>query len=458
MDADSSVSGDLAFDAMALTAWLETKRVQLNLPGIACAIVQADQIVYTHGCGFARPGRPVTSQTPFILGSLSKSFTALAIQQLAESELLDLDACVTEYLPWFTMADERAKAITLRQLLLHTSGISRFTGRAFLSRPTSQRLEQVVRALFSVKLVHAPGERFEYSNTNYAILSLLIETLSGMSYADYVQTYIFYPLGMGHSHISLAEAQADGLAQGYQWWWGCPIPVSAPYLLDAQGAAFLISSAQDMGRWLQLHLHGQVDGVSLVSQSGLDELHRPDVPTGKGMMAALGWRVGQLAGETTWQHGGEVSNFRSDMILLPGRGIGVVVLANCNHGLIAQLGLDQVAHDIARFLLVGQPPLQRRMTPRSFGFMVASGSLLLLILATLLWATLVGASSVSPGGIVAVLIALVVPWLALWKLPKVGDMPWKGLRLYVSDIAYQLQGLLIISTLLALFTLLRWVF
>lgn len=341
----------------------------LHLPGLALAIVQDDQMIYQHGFGVAdTTSRPVTPQTPFIIGSLSKSFTALAIMQLVESGKIDLDAPVQRYLPWFRVDDPDASAhITIRHLLIHTSGLSLYVGRQLLGRHASKTREQAVRALKRVKLAHEPGTIFEYCNTNYLILSLVIEAVAGETYEHYIEQHIFEPLGMDHSFTSEGDAQRDGMATGYRWWFGWPRPVHAPYLTDALGAAFLISSAEDMACWLNVHLNGgSVDGVSVLSAAGIEELHQPQVPTNRaGSMAAMGWRVEQLAGERIARHGGEVANYRADMVLVPERKLGVIVLQNCNNGLVAQVGLDQVAFDVVR-LLLRHVPLKRKISSSNF--------------------------------------------------------------------------------------------
>jgi CubicO group peptidase (beta-lactamase class C family) len=440
----SSVSRDTLDQ---VESYLKRVRSDLRLPGLVVAVVHDSQVVYTGGFGFAGAGRPVTPQTPFILGSLSKSFTALAIIQLVEAGKIDLDAPVQRYLPWFRLRDPHASArITIWHLLTHTSGLSRYLGRQLLGRRTSGTREQAVGALRRIKLAHEPGEAFEYCNTNYLILSLIIETVAGESYERYIERHIFEPLGMGHSFTSEEEAMHAGLATGYRWWFGWPRPVHAPYLADALGAAFLISSAEDMARWLLVHLNaGSFNGISVLSPAGTRELHWPQVPTKAGSMAAMGWRVEQLAGEQIVRHGGEVANYRADMVLVPDRKLGVVVLQNCNNGLVAQLGLDQVAPGVVR-LLLGHAPQKRKITFRNFSVLLRLGIAVVSILH--LWSlvrlTRRPARS-GPGNTLALIGEVVAPLLVIWRIPKSADSPWSLLRWYVPDLTAWLSAMGAIS-------------
>ena len=117
-------------DIAANDAYIENLMEENQIPGLALSIVHNDEIVYTQGYGVAGPdGMPITPQTPFIIGSASKSFTALAVMQLVEAGKIDLDASIQEYLPWFTLADpEQAQQITVRHMLTHTSGFSYLQG------------------------------------------------------------------------------------------------------------------------------------------------------------------------------------------------------------------------------------------------------------------------------------------------------------------------------------------
>jgi CubicO group peptidase (beta-lactamase class C family) len=165
-------------DFAAVDAYVEKQVKDLNLPGLALAIVHGDQIVHLKTLGTADPsGRPITTQTSFLLASVSKSFTALAIMQLVEAGRIDLEAPVQRYLPWFRVADADASArITVRDLLNQTSGLSSLTGNGYFTTRDSDNAaqERFVRGLSTASLSSAPGTAYEYSNANYATLGAII--------------------------------------------------------------------------------------------------------------------------------------------------------------------------------------------------------------------------------------------------------------------------------------------
>ena len=174
-----------SLDVASIDAYIETHMAENQIPGLALSIVHNDEIVYTQGYGVAGPdGTPVTPQTPFIIGSTSKSFSALAIMQLVEAGEIELDALVQTYIPWFTMADpEAAKLITVRHLLTHSSGLSELDGDKDLVNPdvSEDALETHIRELADYNLNRPAGESFEYANIGYGILGLIVQTVSGQS-------------------------------------------------------------------------------------------------------------------------------------------------------------------------------------------------------------------------------------------------------------------------------------
>jgi CubicO group peptidase (beta-lactamase class C family) len=212
----------------AIDAYVEGQMRRLKIPGAALAIIEGGKIVHLRGFGRARPGGEApTPQTPFFIGSLTKSFTALAVMQLVEAGKVELDAPVQRYLPWFRVADAQASArMTVRHLLNQTSGLPTLPGELVLAdfddRPDAT--ERQVRALVTLKITRPVGSKCEYSNLNYNVLGLIVEAASGESYAEYVQTHILDPLDMRHSYTSKAAAKQDGLAIGHRHWFNLPLP------------------------------------------------------------------------------------------------------------------------------------------------------------------------------------------------------------------------------------------
>jgi len=341
----------------AVEAYIERGMRRLKLPGVSLAIVEGDQIVHRRGFGRARPGGEApTPQTPFFIGSLTKSVTALAVMQLVEAGKVELDAPVQRYLPWFRVADPKASAqMTVRHLLNQTSGLPESAGEAemadFDDRPGAT--ERQVRALASLKLARPVGSACQYSNMNYNSLGLIIEAASGQSYADYVQEHIFAPLDMNHTYTSPAVARQNGLAMGHRYWFGFPFP--APNLPTPHGSlpsGQLISTAEDLARYLIAHMNdGRYGQARILSAAGINELHRGAVEYSKmGVSAgkyAMGWFDGEIGQTRIVWHGGTVPDFEAYMAILPEQKKGVVLLFNACHWwfnpVLTEFSMDVVA-------------------------------------------------------------------------------------------------------------------
>jgi CubicO group peptidase (beta-lactamase class C family) len=347
-----------------IDAYVEGQMRRLKIPGACLAIIEDDKIVHLRGIGRARPGgESPTPQTPFFIGSLTKSFTALAVMQLVEAGKVELDAPVQRYLPWFRVADPQASAqMTVRHLLNQTSGLSMVASNVVLAdlddRPDAT--ERQVRALATLKINRPVGSKWEYSNLNYNVLGLVVEAVSGESYAEYVQNHILEPLGMRHSYTSKAAAKQDGLAMGHRHWFSLPFP--APDLPVPRGSlpsGQLISCAEDMAHYLIAHLNGGRYGdVQVLSAAGIDELHRGVAEFVYGSLAAgrygMGWFETDLGGTTTYSHGGNVPDFSAFMALVPEQKRGAVVLFNAD-----PYGLPMITEEIGMgmtALLAGQQP------------------------------------------------------------------------------------------------------
>ncbi len=319
----------------AIDAYIENHMAEHQIPGLALAIVHNDEIVYTQGYGVAGPdGTPVTPQTPFLLCSLSKSFTALAIMQLVEAGEIELDASVQTYLPWFTMAGpEPAERITVRHLLTHSSGLSFLAGDKDLVNPdvSEGALETHIRELADYKLTRPVGESFAYANTGYDILGLIVQTVSGQSFEDYIQEHIFTPLEMTNSYTSKSEADANGLATGHTYFFGNPkVADDAPYPRRKIPSGFLIVSAQDLGNYLIAQINqGSYGEEQILSPEHVSLMHQPGFEkSAAGVSYAFGWNTKLIEGEPSLWHDGNTSNFHSNMAFSPARGWGVSIVMN----------------------------------------------------------------------------------------------------------------------------------
>jgi CubicO group peptidase (beta-lactamase class C family) len=302
-----------------------------HIPGVALGLVQGDQIVHLRGFGTAdSTGRAITPQIPFLIGSLTKSFTALAILQLVEANKMELDAPVQRYLPWFRVTDPVASSrITVRHLLDQTSGLPSSAGQTTLPEE-HKTLEQQVRDLQTVPLDRAVGLSFEYANANYTLLGLLVQTVSGESYANYVQQHIFTPLHMQQSFASEQQAKQDGLVQGHTWAFGFPVPIDEAYRDEWLPAGYLISSAEDMSHYLIAQMNnGRYGGTSLLSPVGIASLHQATAPADfPGSRYAMGWYSGPIDGVPSLYHDGDTFSFHADMFIEPAQHWGAILLSN----------------------------------------------------------------------------------------------------------------------------------
>lgn len=320
--ASSAVAAQLRADAVPIAAW---------------AVVSDGQVIT------GARGDGVDDTTPFVLGSVSKSFTALAVLQLVDTGRMQLDAPAARYLPHFRTADPTA-VITIEQLLTQTSGLPTSAGTAIVDHPDAS-LEQRVDGAADVHLVSAPGSTFHYSNLNYAILGRVVEEVSGVSFGDYVQEHIFEPLDMTGSYTSVAQARAHGLPSASTVWFGVTVPRSTPDYPGGAPDGFLVSTARDMARYLRFQLSdGALDGVRVVSEQSMRRMHTAAVSTEADVAAvgthsyAMGWGVGEVGGRPLVAHDGDCIGYHANVVLLPAESSGLVVLTARNGALTAPNG------------------------------------------------------------------------------------------------------------------------
>ena len=319
---------------LAIDQYVTAKMRSAHIPGLALAIVEGDRAVYLKGYGRAdSSGRAVTPETPFLIGSITKSFTALAVLQLVEAGQVDLDAPVTRYIPWFTTSDPRASSrITVRQLLTMTSGLPQVYETQLWTAQDDRALERTVRFLKTKDMRGPAGGSRVYSNANYETLGLIVQAVSGLSYEDYLKRHIFAPLDMRNSFTSQDEAMQHGMASGYRWWFGIPVPRNTPYHRAELPAGYLIASAEDMSHYLIAEMNdGRYGDSSVLSPRGMALRHTEPSIKGYG----YGWEFAQSNGRTLINHDGGTTNYQTSLFFDPRSRVGVYMAINVVNALDA---------------------------------------------------------------------------------------------------------------------------
>jgi CubicO group peptidase (beta-lactamase class C family) len=440
----------------AIDRYVQGEMAAQRIPGLALAIVEGNRVAYVRGFGRADDsGREVTPKTPFIIGSLSKSFTALAIMQLVEAGKVELDAPVRRYLPWFRVADEAASAeITVRHLLNQTSGLSTKTGRSFQGNGDIDdgALERAVRKLHSVALTAPVGERHQYSTINYSILGLIVQTVAGRSYESYVQTEILNPLDMRDSFTSEAAAKQHGLATGYHYLFSRPKVADLPYNRGLVPAGYLTSSAEDMAHYLIAQLNqGRYGRTSVLSPAGVDAMHRPAVPTPQtGTSYGMGWFAGPINGIPTVHHQGETFNFHANAVLVPESRTGVAVLMNAENSLDLFLSgrMGSISEGVTSLLEGREPAPPPSRLPIFLVYAALFGIIAFQLRRSTVWVAALRQSRLPRGRLpwarlrIAGLLALSLGWsvMVLVLAPKQLGLPLLTLAQGLPDAAYILLG------------------
>jgi CubicO group peptidase (beta-lactamase class C family) len=325
-------------DYNGIDSFVQSTMQNRGVPGVDLAIIHGDQVEHLRGYGGADPsGRAVTPETPFLIGSNTKGFTALAIMQLVEQGRIDLDAPVQHYLPWFRVADgDTSSAITVQQLLNHTSGIPESALYSAWADP-DLTLAAYARQMATVLLDRPVGSGYEYSNANYNILGLIVETVSGEPYAGYIQQHIFAPLDMTHSAATESAQRRLGLAEGYHWWFGLgPLPAHEQYIQSNLPSAFLASTAVDLSHYLVAQMNGgRYGSAQVLSADGIARMHTPGPNTQGGTVAGygMGWASTSINGVPFVTHDGTTLSFKSIQLIDTQNNWGVILLTNASNQL-----------------------------------------------------------------------------------------------------------------------------
>jgi len=309
-----------------------------NTPAYSILIDQGGKIVYERNIGFADIGNQVAASrdTVYKIGSITKSYTALAILQLVEKGQINLDAKVSYYLADF---EGPAAEVTIAELLTHTSGIPNYTdlpeGEELMAWVVTTR-ENIVNLFDDKPLEFEPGTHFNYSNSGYYLLGLVIESVTGQDYFDYVKAHVFTPLGLRATYTGAYEEVVPHQARGYLvtpegFINGAPTPQLTPF-----SAGTLEASAADLIKYRRAVFRSKVTSNKLrelITRTGT-------FPGGTQQRYALGALVvSDFYGHRKWGHSGGITGFSSYHDYFPDDDITVVVLVNANGAPISPANL-----------------------------------------------------------------------------------------------------------------------
>ena len=297
---------------------------QQAAPGLALAVVRDGRVVYSRGYGFAsiELQQTVRDASLFEIGSITKQFTAADILLLVEDGRINLQMPLSTFVPDFP----RAKEITLRDLLTMRSGIPDYTDQPGFDKLALKPATpaDILATVKQLPLDFDPGTRWEYSNTNYVLLGMVIERASGESYGSSVNDKIFRPLNMIATQYGNAGASSPDVATGYSFD-GARMRPATPWDLDwAFAAGGLVSNALELAVWDTALLQGKV-----VNLADLREMWTPiTLKDGTRIPYGYGWTIESLYGHREIDDNGDLPGYSGRNAIFPNDKFDVIVLAN----------------------------------------------------------------------------------------------------------------------------------
>ncbi|MGM1046318.1 MAG: serine hydrolase domain-containing protein [Bacillota bacterium] len=401
-------------------------------------LVRGQDIFYAKGWGVTGDSEEtVTPDTPFTLGSISKSLTGLAVMKLIEEGSVNLEDPVQTYLPWFTLQDKQAAAqITIKHLLTHASGISTYTGLS-ISDQGAKDLDAIknnVKSLANVKLTASPGEKYQYSNANYLILGALIEEITGQRFSDYMEQQIFQPLDMTHAAADSDTAYEKGYKAGYQSWIGISSKSDISYDNGGAPYGYISASANDMAKYIQFLTKLQPE--TILKEESIDQLYSPLLQTKKDRYYGFGWRITDdpaPSNKMIW-HSGSTPDSHAEIFFFPETGWGGAILTNKNH-ILEETALYHLKNGIID-LVNGEKP-SAIPENRPIIQLALLGTAILLLMVTVLLIIKLKRGNVLRKGVMR-WISIIFLILSIAIIPLLifcTKSPWHAIQMFSPDVA-----------------------
>ena len=319
--------------------YVRTVLAERHTPGVAVAVIRNGKVVKLKGYGVASVefNVPVTTDTVFEIGSVSKQMTAAGIMLLVEDGKVDLDAPISTYLP---NTPEAWKPVTVRHLLTHTSGVKSYSSLDGFELSRRVKIDGFIKQLSPYPLEFVPGERNIYSNSGFNLLAYIIETQSGKPYMQFMRERIFTPLGMSKTADRDPQFIIPNRATGYEWSID-RLTGRDGSLTDLMGAGSIVSTISDMVKW-----DAALSGKNFLKPESRAEWWKQYTFTnGKPSPYGFGWRISDVRGRKLIAHSGQTAGFGAANHRYIDDGLSVIVLT-----ILGELGLGtQIATRISKF-------------------------------------------------------------------------------------------------------------
>jgi CubicO group peptidase (beta-lactamase class C family) len=315
----------------ALSEFVEATAITFGIPGVAVGVWADGRETYAcHGVTSVDNPLPIDPDTMYVLGSVTKTYTATAMMRLVTDGRVELDAPVRRYVPELRLADERAAAeVTVLQLLNHTAGLD--WGLIVDTGEGDDALASYVARMAELKLIAPPGARASYSQAGYNLAGRIMEKVTGLTYERVVASLVLEPLGLQHSFFARDDVMTRRFAVGHNRDQDGTLSIARLWRRwrgDNPGGG-LVSSASDQLRWARFHLADS--GERVLPAEVLRRMQRPTVALRGSALAdaiGIGWFLRDVDGVRTVGHGGSANGQFADLLTVPERGFAVVALSN----------------------------------------------------------------------------------------------------------------------------------
>ncbi len=323
------MSHDVMSDFVVATA------ARFGIPGVAVGVwVDGQEVHACHGVTSVDNPLPVDRNTLYVLGSVTKTYTATALMRLVAEGRVELDAPVRRYVPELRLKDEQAAAgVTVLNLLDHTAGLD--WGNLDDTGDGDDALAVYVAKMAELALIAPPGARASYSQAGYNLAGRIVEKVTGLTYERAVASLVFEPLRLSHSFFALGDVMTRRFAVGHNLGEDGTLSIARlwKHWRGNSPGAGIASSVSDQLRWARFHL-GDGRAESGVRVLPAEVLHRMKEPTVAlqgstlGDALGIGWFLRDVDGVRTVGHGGSANGQFAELLSVPERGFAVVSLSN----------------------------------------------------------------------------------------------------------------------------------